>query len=105
MLHLSALPRDILLMPPRRSQKLLVILQPRDKPLPIILLAGMNHHLRRPLFLRRCLVFSETCENLSDPLRGMHTLSAPGCGSGTVRWSVGCGAAGVVEVTVLLASL
>ena len=32
-------------------RKLLVRTQPRDNLLPILLLAGMNHHLRRPLFL------------------------------------------------------
>ena len=37
--------------------------------MPILLLAGMNHHLRRPLFLRHCLVFSEACVTLS----GRHT--------------------------------
>jgi hypothetical protein len=40
-------------------RKLLVRTQPRDNPLSIFLLAGMNHHLRRPLFLKHCLVFSE----------------------------------------------
>jgi hypothetical protein len=40
-------------------RKLLVRTQPRNNPLSILLLAGMNHHLRRPLFLKHCLVFSE----------------------------------------------
>ena len=49
-------------------RKLLIILQPRDNPLPILLLAGMNHHLRRPLILRHCLVFSEANVSLSGSL-------------------------------------
>ena len=49
-------------------RKLLIILQPRDNPLPILLLAGVNHHLRRPLFLRHCLVFSEANVTLSGSL-------------------------------------
>ena len=49
-------------------RKLLIILQPRDNPLPILLLTGMNHHLRRPLFLRHCLVFSEANVSLSGSL-------------------------------------
>ena len=35
-MHPSPLIRDTLLMPPRRSQKLLFILQPRDYSLPIL---------------------------------------------------------------------
>ena len=37
---------------------------------------------------------------------GMHHLAVVAVvpGSGTVRWSVGCGAAGVVEVSVFLTS-
>ena len=42
--------------------------------------------------------------HIDHPLfQGKHSVSARR-GSGTVRWSVGCGAAGVVEVSVLLAS-
>ena len=37
-------------------------------PLPIILLAGMNHHLRRLVSLKHCLVFSEACVILSSLL-------------------------------------
>ena len=47
-------------------RKLLVRTQPRDNPLSILLLAGMNHHLRRPLFLKPCLVFSEANVTLSQ---------------------------------------
>ena len=36
LMHPSQLPRDTLLMPPRRSQKQLIILQPRDYSLPIV---------------------------------------------------------------------
>ena len=58
MLHLSPLPRDILLMPPRRSQKLLVILQPRDDPLPILCWPGsMNRHLWLSVSLKYSLMF------------------------------------------------
>jgi len=49
-------------------RKLLVRTQPRDNLLPILLLAGMNHHLRRPLFLKHCLVFSEAFVSLSGSL-------------------------------------
>ena len=47
-------------------RKLLIFLQPRDNPLPFLLLAGMNHHLRRPLFLRHCLVFSRRADHLES---------------------------------------
>ena len=64
----------------------------------------MNHHLRRLVFLKHCLVFSEACVILHERLSrvGMHHLAVVAVvpGSGTVRWSVGCGAAGVVELSV-----
>ena len=49
LLHPSPLPRDTLLMPLRRSQKQLIILQPRDYPLPIGLLTGVYVLLSAPL--------------------------------------------------------
>jgi hypothetical protein len=55
-------------------RKLLVWTQPRDNPLPILLLVGMNHHLRRPLFLKHCLVFSEANVTLSDSLARACTI-------------------------------
>ena len=55
-------------------KKLLVRTQPRDNPLSILLLAGMNHHLRRPLFLRHCLVFSEANVTLSGSLARACTI-------------------------------
>ena len=55
-------------------RKLLIILQPRDDPLPVLLLAGMNHHLRLPLSLRHSLVFSEACVTLSGSLARACTI-------------------------------
>jgi len=55
-------------------RKLLVRTQPRDNPLSVLLLAGMNHHLRRLLFLRHCLVFSEANVTLSDSLARACTI-------------------------------
>ena len=57
MLHLSPLPRDILLMPPRRSQKLLVILQPRDDPLPMVCWPGFHRHLWLFVSLQHSLLY------------------------------------------------
>ena len=48
MLHLYPLPRDTLLMPPRDSQKLFVILRPRDEPLPISAPQSAKRSLRAP---------------------------------------------------------
>ena len=48
----------------------------RDNPLSILLLAGMNHHLRRPLFLKHCLVFSEVNVTLSGSLARACTILA-----------------------------
>jgi len=48
--------------------------EPRDNPLSILLLAGMNHHLRRPLFLKHCLVFSEANVTLSGSLARACTI-------------------------------
>jgi hypothetical protein len=39
------------LQPAATAVNMLIIHQPRDNPLPIILLAGMKHRLPRPLFL------------------------------------------------------
>ena len=79
----------------RRSKKLLVTLEPRDYPLPILSWPrDMNHHLRRLLFLRNCLGF---LRDIREPERSVpgcaSSISAGTCGSGTVRWSVGCGVA------------
>ena len=91
-------------------RKLLVRTQPRDNPLSILLLAGMNHHLRRPLFLKHCLVFSEANVTLSgslaractiytcNPRRSVVVAVVPGselavgpqivCVCGTVDWKL-----------------
>ena len=55
-------------------RKLLVRTQLRDNPLPILLLAGMNHHLRRSLFLKHCLDFSEANVTLSGSLARACTI-------------------------------
>jgi hypothetical protein len=62
--------------------------------------AGINHHLRRPLFLRQLLGFLRGLRQLERFTReSMHHLAVVAVvpGSGVGRWSVGCGAAGVVE--------
>ena len=64
-MHLCPLPSDALLMSPAARRYLLISLQPRDNPLPIFLLVVMNHHLRRLVFLKHCLVSSEACVILS----------------------------------------
>ena len=53
---------------------MLIILQPRDNPLSILLLAGINHHLRRSLFLKHCLVVSEAIVTLSGSLARACTI-------------------------------
>ena len=92
-MHLSALPRDSLLMPRRRSQELLVILQPRDDPMPIGLLTTAYRHLRLSVSLQALLAF---LRDMREPERfgfqGMHPVSARR-GSGPIRCSVGCGVA------------
>ena len=55
-------------------RKLLVRTQLHNNPLSILLLAGMNHHLRRPLFLKHCLVFSEANVTLSGSLARACTI-------------------------------
>ena len=85
-------------------RKLLVRTQLRDNPLSILLLAGMNHHLRRLLFLKHCLVFSEANVTLSGSLARACTIysrvlaAVPGselavgpqivCVCGTVDWKL-----------------
>ena len=71
-------------------RKLLVRTQPRDNPLSILLLAGMNHHLRRPLFLKHCLRFLRGQRHLEWFTReSMHHLAVVYSGGALgVSWQV-----------------
>ena len=56
-MHLSALPRDSLLMPRRRSQELFVILQLRNDPLPMVCWPGFYRHLWLFVSLQHFLLY------------------------------------------------
>ena len=68
----------------------------------------MNQHLRRLVFDSQTLLgFLRSLRHLERFTRvGTHHLAVVAVvpASSTVRWSVGCGAAGVVEASVFLTS-
>ena len=95
LLHPSQLLRDTFLMPPRRSQKQLFMLQPRDYSLPFV--CWLEHDLDEML-----LIMPTSANDISKKIYenarrscARHTTAVAAVGGGTVSALVGCGVASV----------
>ena len=93
LMHPSPLIRDTLLMPPRRSQKLLIILQPRDYSLPI--LCWLEHDLDEMLLIMPTSANDITKKIYKSARRSCASTPQPSRQWGVVLSvvSVGCGVA------------
>ena len=94
-LHPCPLLRDTLIMPPRRSQKLLIILRPRDYSLPT--LCWLEHDLNEMLLIMPTSA-SDISKKIYENARrscARHTTAVAAVGGGSVSALVGCGVASV----------
>ena len=93
--HLSALPRDSPLMPPRRRQKLLIILQPRDDSL--LTVCWLEHDVYEKLPIMPKSASDITKKIYKSARRSCASTPRPfaAVGGGTVSGLVGCGVASV----------
>ena len=82
-------------MPPRRSQKLLIILQPRDYS--VLILCWLEHDLDETLLIMPMSASDITKKNYESARRSCASTRRPfaAVGGGTVSALVGCGVASV----------
>ena len=93
LMHPSQLPRDTLLMPPRRSQKQLIILRPRDYSLPIVYWLENDLDEALPIMSTSASDITKKIYENARRSCARHTTAVAAVGGGPVRCSVGCGVA------------
>ena len=95
LLHPSQLLRDTFLMPPRRSQKQLFMLQPRDYSLPFV--CWLEHDVYKMLPIMPTSAHDITKKIYKSARRSCarHTTAVAAVGGGSVTALVGCGTAPV----------